>query len=206
MSPLSARALSRRAALQHLATLAAASIAAACAAPPPAAPPPPLRAARFSPRLFTLEQALAVEELNALIIPETDTPGALGANVPSFIESIVADVYEDDERQAFLAGLDALNESARAAHAAPFAACTALQRGVLLERLIADAQRQLAAEAQGPETERPEPFFVTLHALTIEGFCRSKPGATRVLQYVAVPGDYEGSVPLEQVGRAWATS
>jgi gluconate 2-dehydrogenase gamma chain len=199
MTQPSPRTLTRRAALQHLATLAAASIAAACAAPPPAAPLP-LRAPRFSPRLFTVEQARAVEELSTLIIPETDTPGALGAGVPAFIESIVADVYEDEERKTFLAGLDALNEDARAAYGAPFAVCSALERGALLARMIAEAQQALAREEEGGGL-----FFVALHALTIDGFCRSKPGATRVLQYVAVPGEYEGSIPVEQVGRAWAT-
>jgi hypothetical protein len=201
MSPISDRTSTRRAALQHLATLAAAAVAAACAAPLPAAAPRPLGAPHFSPRLFTLEQALAVEELAALIIPETDTPGALTANVPAFIESIVADVHDDAERAAFIAGLDALNDGARTAHGAAFAACTALERAGLLERQIRDAQRALAADENAAE-----PFIVTLRALTIDGFCRSKPGATRVLQYVAVPGDYRGSVPLEQIGRAWATS
>ncbi len=48
-------------------------------------------------------------------------------------------------------------------------------------------------------------FAEQLRGLAITGFCNSRLGATRVLHYEAVPGDYRGCVPLEQIGRAWAT-
>jgi hypothetical protein len=204
MGPLCERVLTRRAALERLATLAAASVAAlGCnRAAPPVAAPLPLRAPRFTPRLFTLEQALLVEDLASFIIPETETPGALSAGVPAFIESLVVDVYADADRAAFLAGLDQLNQAAERAHARLFAQCSPSQQAVLLGALIAQTQQALQASS----ADGREPFFAAFHELTIEGFCRSKLGATRVLQYDAVPGDYQGSVPLEAVGRAWATS
>jgi hypothetical protein len=41
--------------------------------------------------------------------------------------------------------------------------------------------------------------------LTLLGFFTSEPGATQVLQYDPVPGAYHGCVPLEEVGKTWAT-
>jgi len=43
--------------------------------------------------------------------------------------------------------------------------------------------------------------------LTLLGFFTSEPGATQVLQYVAVPGAYKGCVPLAEAGngKTWAT-
>jgi len=48
-------------------------------------------------------------------------------------------------------------------------------------------------------------FLLTTKELTIVGFFTSEPGATKVLQYEAVPGAYRGCVPLVEVGKTWAT-
>src|SRR2546430_10451532 len=40
-----------------------------------------------------------------LIIPKTDTPGAREAGVPAFIDVMVADWGDDDQRKMFTAGL-----------------------------------------------------------------------------------------------------
>jgi len=48
------------------------------------------------------------------------------------------------------------------------------------------------------------PFILTVKELTLLGFFTSEPGATQVLQYIQVPGPYQGCVPLEKVGKAWA--
>ena len=46
-----------------------------------------------------------VRVLAEMIIPATDTPGAIEAGVPRFIEMMVADWYTDTERGIFLDGL-----------------------------------------------------------------------------------------------------
>lgn len=58
------------------------------------------------------------------------------------------------------------------------------------------------------EARRPHqtalPFWRTMKELTLVGYYTSEAGATQELRYAAVPGRYEGCVPLAQVGRAWA--
>ena len=209
--------LARRQVLRGLAALVGA-LGAACKATPPgdaalgaagsagntagpaAAAIPPERQPSFSPQLFTREQALAVEDMAELIVPETDTPGARRAGVPEFVENTVRDVFDDSDRVLFLTGLDDLDRAARAAHRAPFHACSTPQQAALLEGLVT-ATRAILAVNDWPE---PIPFFLAFYEAVIEGYCRSKLGATRTLQYDPVPGDYEACVPLERVGRAWA--
>jgi len=48
------------------------------------------------------------------------------------------------------------------------------------------------------------PFFRTMKELTLVGFYTSEAGATRELRHAPVPGRFEGCVPLDQIGRAWA--
>jgi hypothetical protein len=157
------------------------------------------RVPRFASQLFSVEQALFIEDLAEFIIPETDSPGATSAGVPAYIEDIVREVNDEPERQQFLRGIDAANAEARAGCGRPFHECTSAERGVLVERWLARSEPSL-------ETNDPWDFFQAFRMLTVEGFCQSRSGATRVLQYEGVPGEYRGCVPLTEVGRAWATS
>ncbi|WP_437975229.1 gluconate 2-dehydrogenase subunit 3 family protein [Sorangium sp. So ce295] len=166
----------------------------AASAPSPA----PARVPRFQAKLFSLEQALLVEDLAEHILPETDSPGALSAGVPAYIEDIVLEVFDEPERRAFLQALDATGAEARAAYGRAFDECRADER----EALVA---RGLERCAPSFDTGEPWCFFQAFRALCIEGFCQSHLGATRALQYESVPGEYHGCVPLAEVGRAWAT-
>ena len=53
-------------------------------------------------------QQRVVSLLSEMIIPTTDTPGAITAGVPGFITTIVVEWYHDEERKIFFDGLDAL--------------------------------------------------------------------------------------------------
>jgi gluconate 2-dehydrogenase gamma chain len=169
----------------------------------PAQPPEPQRAPQFAARLFSREQALIVEDLAELIIPETNSPGAVQAEVPAFIEGIVREVYDEPERLAFLRGIDELDARAREKHGRPFFACAPGERAALVEPLV---QHEASLPENTLAEGAPWSFFKAFHESCIEGFCQSRLGATRVLQYDSVPGAYHGCVPLESIGRAWATS
>ncbi len=163
----------------------------------------------FLPQLCSLEQALLVEDLAELIVPETDTPGARRAGVAAFIEAMLRDVYDDEPRAAFLAGVDELDRAAQRRWGQRFCACDGARQSELVAELVAGTRAALerASGEDGASGVTPEParFFSAFRELVIDGFCRSKLGATRVLQYEPVPGDYEACVPRSAVGRAWAT-
>ena len=54
-----------------------------------------------SRQLFDASGRKSLVILAELIIPETDTPGAVAAGVPDFIELMVSDWYTDTERTLF---------------------------------------------------------------------------------------------------------
>ena len=145
-------------------------------------------AAAWRPRALTPDQTELVATIAEHILPETDTPGARAVGVHRFIDAMLAEAYSTQERQPFVAGLADVDRRARAAHGRSFMECPAAEQVALLETLDRAA----------------DPAFRALKELTLVGYYTSEIGATRELRHVAVPGRFEGCVPLTQIGRTWA--
>lgn len=146
----------------------------------------------WRPELFSRGQA-------AFITSMTDTilPGAADAGVPSFIESMVKDIYTEEQREMFLEGLDALIEKSMQETGSNFADLT---RDEQIEfATIENTEAIEAGFAEGPQ------YFLMLKELTMTGYFTSEEGATQVLRYEDVPGVYQGCIPFEDVGKTWAT-
>lgn len=187
---------------------------------------------------LTADQSSLISAIAEHIIPETDTPGARGAGVGTFIEHMLTTYYPADERDLFLAGLAATDERANEINGQRFLECTSEQQLALLQALDREAfaarapvpdeppavdvrertdasGSQLPAEVQADTVEwihgetagpgrTPAPFFRTMKELTVVGYYTSEIGATRELRHAAIPGRYEGCVPLGDIGRTWA--
>lgn len=163
----------------------------------------------FVPKFFNEDQARLISALAETILPRTETPGAIDAGVPGFIDDIVATVYGPAEQKNFSDGLAALAEQARAEIGDDFVDATPEQQLSFVKKqnteLLSgnDASQSEGWWAAG--TGKTKPFFLELKELTVLGFFTSEPGATQVLQYKQVPGPFKGCVPLSEVGKAWAT-
>jgi hypothetical protein len=156
--------------------------------------------AAFVPRTLTPEQNDLVVHLTEMILPATDTPGAKAARVNAFIDLILTDWAPDEDREHFLAGLADVDARSREAHGVAFLEATPDQQLALMTAMEEDALTAAAEEAPGA----PPPFFSMLKQLTLLGYYTSEIGATEELQWIAAPGRYDGCLPLEEVGRAWA--
>ena len=154
--------------------------------------------AAWTPQALTTEQAELLGTLVDLIIPATDTPAAKDAGVPVFIDTLLHDWVESEDRARFLIGLAAIDQDTQETHGVAFRDATPEQQNALLTRLDQEA---IQAREEGAD---PLPFFATLKEWTLVGYYTSEIGATQELQWLAAPGRYDGDLPLEEVGRTWA--
>ena len=74
----------------------------------------------WTPAFLDDAQSRLVSTLSEMIVPRTDTPGALDAGVPQFIDQILAECLSDSQRQLFIDGLDNLNAISNQAHGEEF--------------------------------------------------------------------------------------
>ena len=139
--------------------------------------------------LFDPHQFDTVDRLSDIIIPATTTPGAHAAGVAVFIEHIVADWYSEDDRVAFLAGIEDVDaRSARVSGGAFIDAPAADQAAVV---------QQLESSLTAGDTTA---FWSRFKALTLYGFYNSEPGIRQVLKTPFMPGFYDGDVAVGDTG------
>lgn len=161
----------------------------------------------WQPVFFSKEQGALVADVAEIMIPHTDTPGAKDAGVPAFIDTMLKNVYTQEDRDRYLAGLKAFDDSARTVHGKNFVELNKAQQTELVRKVHDEAvAAELALEPSSSRTPPPRPFILMTKELTMLGFFTSEPGATQVLQYAAVPGGFQPCVPIAQVGngKAWA--
>jgi hypothetical protein len=125
------------------------------------------QAAPWAARALSKAQVDMVAAMAEYIIPETDTPGARGARVHEFIDTVVATFMPEKARQRFVAGLDRVDQRAQRAYGAAFLSTTPAQQRELVEALnrtayadpdAATADARPDETAGGARRRRPAPL------------------------------------------------
>ncbi|MFV8817565.1 gluconate 2-dehydrogenase subunit 3 family protein [Haliea sp. E17] len=153
---------------------------------------------------FSADQRKAVELLSEMIIPTTDTPGAIAAGVPDFITSIVGDWYKPNEREIFMQGLVSLDGYCREHGGKPFSESAESTRIDALKAEEAAAKDYASPQQMRmkvPKEDENAPFFKRLKELVVLGYYTSEVGATEELKYLPMPGYFDGSYDFNKVGR-----
>ncbi|MEY3405697.1 MAG: hypothetical protein RL161_1127 [Bacteroidota bacterium] len=162
--------------------------------------------AGYKPVFFNADQAAVMAEVAEIIIPKTDTPGAKETGVPAFMDLMLKDCYGLEDQKRFLDGVAALDAEAQKAYGSAFLDCEPEKQKELVFRVHTEALT--AVRSENPPKDRP--FILMAKELTMLGFFTSEAGATQVLNYVPVPGTYQGCVPIGtkindvEVRKTWA--
>lgn len=181
----------RRGALLNIAALCGLTLSAnALAALPKAAPK-----GAYQPILLKGEALKLTAVLAELIIPATDTPGALAVGAHRVIDTVLGLCSSAWDQARFTRGLALLDAAARKEHGKRFTALAPARQTALLRALEGGGTSFSAADRD---------FFTQLKSLTLFAYYTSEVGATRELRYAPVPGGYKGDVAFSSVGRRWA--
>lgn len=195
-------------------TLGGGSIVSACS--PDANEDDLLRSLRLSGRraLYNGAEYRLVGIVADAIIPRTETPGAIDAGVPAYLDAMMKNWASDDTQRLHRRSLREIR--ARLEELG----------GARLERLSDEARRSAVASldreayAQGsppawlaqivpppPAPALDEPVvskYRALKVLVASVYYATEEGATQELQYEPVPGRWLGNAPLSEIGRTWA--
>lgn len=151
----------------------------------------------WQPATLSSEQNEMVTLIAELIIPETDTPGAKAARVNEFIDLMLMEWYNEEERDAFLKGLTDTEAYCISRFQKGFCKCSKSEQTKILSELEDEALSE--SEEKPPRAE----FFKSMKELTLLGYYTSEIGATRELRQNPM-GTFNGCIPFSEAGRAWS--
>ncbi len=163
-------------------------------------------------------QRSLLAEITEHIIPRTSTPGAKDAGVSTFIEKMLKDCYKTQEQQNFMDGLTDLETKAMAMHSKSFLSTTSDQQVAILKVVEKETIEMMKAanvqqvkvgdnvdkEVVTSKKIKGTPFWRLLKELTLFGYFTSEQGATKALNYVPIPGRYQGNIPYKKGDKAYA--
>lgn len=123
----------------------------------------------YDPAFFKPADYAVVSRMADLILPKTDTPGALDAHVPFRIDHEAAVSPELQDR--FKTGLELVQAEAKKAGGADFISLSQAQQTAILT--------SMSEAGETPEGE----FFRTMKELTVDWYYRSEEGLVKELGF-----------------------
>jgi hypothetical protein len=152
---------------------------------------PAAASAGLGPAL-TAEQFALLEQVCEVIIPTTDTPGAIVAGAPTFMREMLEEWASAKSRAEVAGVLEAIEQLAWSRFGAAF-----------LE-LPPERRLEVVSAFDEERVSRQDPAYSKFKYLVLVSYYQSEVGATQELRFELVPGAWRSCVPLSEIGRASA--
>lgn len=172
--------LSRRSMLQSILVLAGAAALSTCGAPDSSRP--------FAGKVpLPSHIAALLTAIAGTMLPATDTPGAVEAEVPENLAHLIANWASPAIRRELLATLEKIDAASHQQYEAGFASLTADDQFMVLNAFDAENLR-----GEG---------YARLKELILRLYYFSEIGASIELEYIHSPGEWKPSAPLTDNSR-----
>jgi hypothetical protein len=157
---------------------------------------------------FSTDEIALLDAIGDTIIPATDIPGAKAVGIGAFIAMMVDDCYRPKDQAGFKAGLAELAKVYETRFGVNFVAGKSTDRTEFLNELDHEQRKYTAANRRkntvssyemGKADDTPAThYFRMMRELTILGYFSSEIGSSKAVQYMEVPGRYDGNVPYKK--------
>jgi len=152
---------------------------------------------------FSIAQRAQVAALAEAIIPKTDTPGAIEAGVPGWIEVIVKDCFTPLNQTVITDGLAEITMRCAKEHGKSIAELEPAAQVAFLTMVDSETKAaKLALIEEGREVSNT--FLEQFKELTKFCYVNSEVGATQAFDYQLVPGKWIPDMKLEPGMKAYA--
>jgi hypothetical protein len=135
---------------------------------------------------FEKTQFKALEILCQTIIPKSETPGAIDAGVPHFVDMYLKNVASSENQKVF--------EKMFTGY------LTHLQN---LKISYKKTSKALTAQMEKDEKGEHRQFIKGLKVMVLKGYFMNEKAIRQSFQYVAVPGNYRADISKKELGKMW---
>lgn len=131
-----------------------------------------------------------VKAISDTIIPRTTTPGASDVKVNQFIDLLLSEVFEKEVSEKFIEGLRKFDKTCESITGKSFAKLEKEKQFDYLEKVDKDVM--------GKEYPDKAPIYYLFKRLTILTYFSTEQGVKQNLNYLPVPGPYQGEVDYKE--------
>lgn len=168
----------------------------------------------WTPLFLSPEEKHMVTHLADIILPISDTPGALDVNVPQFLDLMYHDIEKKQNQELFRKGAAIFAEKFNApvleGKKEDFEKLLASYFNISKEEtknILKDQKLPLAKiDESNIENYALYKFLLSVKYYTLFGYFTSEKIGEEVLVYDPVPGNYQGCISVNEAtgGRAWS--
>ena len=148
----------------------------------------------YEPSFFGDKDYSLLKNISDLIIPATDTAGAVDIGVHRFIDIMLSEWASNETKNKYQNGLNLINAFVVNRFRKSFIDCS-----------VDDQKKILIGLDNGLEKNELSAFFADLKWFVISGYYTSEYGGSVELRYDPMPGPYRGCTTLNDGDRVWST-
>ncbi len=159
----------------------------------------------WEPQFFTAEEAKTVSMIVDMILPTTDTPGALDVKADIFIDKVIAQSYDAPGQKNMRDAIGNFNSDTKENYGAIFINLPEAERIKVLEA-AEDSSASFNPGIWGTTVgeQAPISFYRALKSMAVWAYFTSQEMGENILSYDPIPGIYEPCKPVSEVGNRWS--
>jgi len=159
----------------------------------------------WQPEFFQEKEAKTISTLVEMILPRTDTPGALDVKVDMFIDKVVAQTYDKESQEAIRNQIAVFNAECHTTYGNDFSNLDETEKVEVLKTEEANSGK-FNPGVWGTTVGEQEPvgFYRGLKAMAIWAYFTSEEIGEEILSYDPIPGGFEPCKPISEVGNRWS--
>jgi len=159
----------------------------------------------WQPLFFKESEARTISTLVDMILPRTDTPGALDVKVDMFIDLVIAKTYDKEGQDNMRAEIVAFNQDCKKNFGEIFIDLDEIKRSEVL-RAAEKSSGKFNPGVWGKTIgeQKHIGFYRSIKSTAIWAYMTSEEIGENVLNYDPVPGNYEPCKPVSEIGNKWS--
>ncbi|MDT0553578.1 gluconate 2-dehydrogenase subunit 3 family protein [Urechidicola vernalis] len=175
-------------------------------------------AATWTPVFFTKTEGYIITQLADIILPKTDTAGALDVFVPEFMDKMFDEILGDNEKVAMKEGASTFATEFNSVFGKDASEGTKGEYETILatyfdisddkQKEVFRVLREDKSKLSGTKlnTYLIYSFLTQTRRFTLYGYYTSEHVGENILNYDPIPGRYDACIPLEEAGNgnAWS--
>ena len=158
----------------------------------------------WKPQFFNSEQASTVSAITEIILPRTDTPGALDLKVDMFVDLMCKKALSQEDQQHILDGYDRFVKTTQDMFEKDFTSLNEKNQAQVVDKVASETNKfNLSIWGSTIGTQPPIDFLRRIKQFSLLGYYSSDEIGKNVLNYDPIPGEFNGCIPVDVVGNAW---